>query len=156
VDGRRFLLNCWVYNMQFQGSYALFRVRKLWKAKVEPKVKLFGWTATHQKIMTADNLAARGMQHNNACPLCHQSTEDAQHLLIKCPFSREVLHLMWLWFTMEGTPSTCSQDQCPAEWQGSNAQIARPANCKEVTRVLFYHWWNVWKGRNKRVFQAEQ
>jgi hypothetical protein len=42
-------------------------------------------------VMTADNLAARGMQHNNACPLCQQATEDARHLLINCPFSREVL-----------------------------------------------------------------
>jgi hypothetical protein len=57
---------------------------------------------------------------------------------------------------IEGTPSTCSQDQCPAEWLGSNAQIANTANCKEATRVLLYHWWNVWKERNKRVFQAEQ
>jgi hypothetical protein len=61
------------YNMQFQGSYAPFRVGKLWTMKVEPKVKFFGWTAMHQKIMTADNLAARGMQHNNACPLCQQA-----------------------------------------------------------------------------------
>jgi hypothetical protein len=65
------------YNMQFQGSYAPFRVGKLWTMKVEPKVKFFRWTAMHQKIMTADNLAARGMQHNNACPLCQQATEDA-------------------------------------------------------------------------------
>jgi hypothetical protein len=36
----------------------------------------------HQKIMTVDNLAARGMQHNNACPLCHQATEDTQHLVV--------------------------------------------------------------------------
>jgi hypothetical protein len=138
------------YNMQFQGSYSLFRVGKLWKAKVEPKVKFFGWTAMHQTIMTANNLAARVMQHSNACPLCQQAPEDARHLLINRS-SRELLHLMSLWFAMEGSPSTCSQDQCSAAWLGSNTQIANPANCKEATRVLLYHWWNVWKERNKRV-----
>jgi hypothetical protein len=145
-----------VYNMQFQGSYAPFRVGKLWKAKVESKVKFIRWTTMHQKIMTANNFAARGMQHNNACPLCQQAPEDARHLLINCSFTREVIRLLWLWFAMEGSPSTCSQDQCPATWLGSNAQIANPANCKEATRVLLYHWWNMWKDRNKRVFQAEQ
>jgi hypothetical protein len=73
-----------VYNMQFQGSYAPFRVGKLWKAKVESKVKFIRWTTMHQKIMTANNFAARGMQHNNACPLCQQAPEDARHLLINC------------------------------------------------------------------------
>jgi hypothetical protein len=65
--------------------------------------------------MTADNLAARGMQHNNVCTPCHQAPEDARHLLINCSFSREVLQLLWTWFAMEGSPTLCSQDQDPAD-----------------------------------------
>jgi hypothetical protein len=131
-------------------------VGKLWKAKVEPRVNFFRWTAMHQKIMTADNLAARGMQHNNVCNLCHQAPEDARHLLINCSFSREILRLLWSWFSMEGSPALCSQDQDPANWLSFNAQRASPVCHKEATRILLYHWWNVWKERNNRVFQAEQ
>jgi hypothetical protein len=77
------------YKMQFQGYYAPFQVGKLWKTKDEPKVKFFGWTTIHQKILTADNLAAGGMQHNNVCPLCHQAHKDTHHLLIKTTLSHE-------------------------------------------------------------------
>jgi hypothetical protein len=42
------------YSIQFQGSHPPFHSGKLWKAKAEPKVKFFGWTAMHQKILTAN------------------------------------------------------------------------------------------------------
>jgi hypothetical protein len=77
-------------------------VGKLWITKTEPNVKVFGWTAMHQKILTADNLEARGMQHSPICPLCNQTPEDARHLLINCPFTREVLHLLWSWYVKVG------------------------------------------------------
>jgi hypothetical protein len=46
------------YKIQFQGSIPSFQVGKLWKTKIEPKVKVFGWTTMHEKILTADNLEA--------------------------------------------------------------------------------------------------
>jgi hypothetical protein len=69
------------YKIQFHSSHAPFQVGQLWKAKAEPKIKLFGWTAMHHKILIADCLAARGMQHNQFCPLCNTHPEDGQHLL---------------------------------------------------------------------------
>jgi hypothetical protein len=35
------------YKIQFQGSLPQFQVGKLWKIKIELKVKVFGWTAMH-------------------------------------------------------------------------------------------------------------
>jgi hypothetical protein len=52
------------YRIQFYGSYPSFQVGNLWKERAEPKVRVFRWTAMHQKILTADNLASRGMQPN--------------------------------------------------------------------------------------------
>jgi hypothetical protein len=93
----------------------------------------------HRKIMTADKLAARGLQHNSVCPLCHLEPEDARHLLINCSFSREVLRLLWSWFQIQGSPSSCPQEQGPADWLCSNVQKAAPSNRKTATRVLLYH-----------------
>jgi hypothetical protein len=56
---------------------------------------------------------------------------------------------------MEGSPSLCSQNQGPADWLCSNAQRANPCR-EEATGILLYHWWNVWKERNKTVFDAVQ
>jgi hypothetical protein len=56
------------YQIQFSGSHPPFQMGKFWKGKTKPKIKVFGWIALHQKIVTADNLASRGMQHNPLCP----------------------------------------------------------------------------------------
>jgi phosphatidylserine/phosphatidylglycerophosphate/cardiolipin synthase-like enzyme len=68
VDERWLLLNSLGVQNAISRILCSVRVGKLWKAQVVPKVKLFGWTVMHQKIMTADNLVARVMQHNNVCP----------------------------------------------------------------------------------------
>jgi hypothetical protein len=93
------------YIIQFQGSHALFQLGELWKANIEPKVKVLGWTVMQQKIPTTENLAMRGMQHNQTCPLRHACPEDMQHLLTNCSFIKEVLHLIWSWFHLAGSPT---------------------------------------------------
>jgi hypothetical protein len=143
------------YKIQFQGSHAPFQVGRLWKASVEPKVKVFSLTAMHQKILTADNLASRGMQHNPLCPLCNAFPEDARHLLINCEFAKEVLRLMWNWCHFQGSPSTCPNGQDPASWIAANAARADPANARRATGSLLYCWWNLWKERNKRIFDSK-
>jgi hypothetical protein len=95
------------YSVQFQGSHPPFRSKKLWKARTEPKVKIFAWTMMHQKILTADNLEIRGMQHDPLCLLCNSEPEDAKHLFIKCIFTKEVYRLIWLWFRIKGNATPC-------------------------------------------------
>jgi hypothetical protein len=48
------------YKIQFQGSHAPFKIGHLWNAKVEPKVKVFRWTAMHQKLPTAETFDGEG------------------------------------------------------------------------------------------------
>jgi hypothetical protein len=69
------------YHLQFQGSHPPFQTGQLWKARTEPKVKTFGWTAMHQRIPMAEILTARGMESNQMCLLCNACDEDARHLL---------------------------------------------------------------------------
>jgi hypothetical protein len=104
------------YSIQFQGSHPLFHTGKLWKAKTESKVKFFRWTAMHQKILTADILKIRGIQNNHFCPLCNVQAENATHLLTKCPFSLEVLRLIWSWFSLPGSPGPASSAHRTAAW----------------------------------------
>jgi hypothetical protein len=108
----------------------------------------------HQRILTADNLASMGMNHNPICPLCNLNPEDARHLLINYQFAREVTHLLWSWFQLQGSPSYCSLQQGPTDWLHANAAKANGANLKRATGVLLYCWWNMWKERNKRIFDS--
>jgi hypothetical protein len=98
------------YKIQFQGSYPPFKIGQLWKAKVEQKVKMFGWTALHHKIPTADLLTARGCSPSPLCSLCSSCPKDVCHLLTDCIFTMGVLHHIWTWFHFRGSPPTDSQD----------------------------------------------
>jgi hypothetical protein len=98
-------------------------------------------------ILTADNLASRGLQHSPSCPLCNSNPEDARHLLINCIFAREVHRLVWSWFHFLGMPTNCSTRLDPARWLAASATRVKPANVRLATRILLYSWWNVWKER---------
>jgi hypothetical protein len=78
------------YKIQFQGSHPPFKIGHLWKAKTELEIKVFGWTAMHQKLPTTETLAARGIQTSRVCALYNSNVEDAHRLLTECPFSRHL------------------------------------------------------------------
>jgi hypothetical protein len=130
----------------------LFRLASSGRQK--PKVKFFEWTAMHQKILMADNLAARGMQHNQNCPLCNGQAEDAKHLLTGCPFSLEVIRLIWAWFNLPGNPTPASSSQGTAAWLSSSVARAGAAQVRHTTVILLYCWWNIWKERNRCIFES--
>lgn len=49
-----------VYCIQFQGQIKRLNITPIWKAKTEPKCRIFAWILLHRKILTANNLAKRG------------------------------------------------------------------------------------------------
>jgi hypothetical protein len=112
------------YKIQFQGSHPSFHLGQLWKTKATPKVRLFGWTTMHHKILTAKNLAARGMKHNQTCSLCNTSPENAQHLLTDYNFTKSVLRYIWAWFQLGGCLPLTTQPQGNADWLAFNSAKA--------------------------------
>ena len=62
----------------------------IWNFPLMPKIDFFCWTAAHQSILTGDNLKIRGMEGPSRCPLCCSEEETMDHLLLNCPFSKEV------------------------------------------------------------------
>jgi hypothetical protein len=114
------------YHLQFQVSYPPFQMVKLWKAKTEEKVKNFGWTAMHQRIPTAETLAAHSMDPNQTCSLCNVCNEDARHLLTECPFTREEIRLIWQWCGLAGTPTQASPSLSTTGWLSRCAAAAKP------------------------------
>ncbi|WVZ62234.1 hypothetical protein U9M48_012000 [Paspalum notatum var. saurae] len=78
------------YRAQFLGSYRHLNADFIWKARAELKCKIFAWILLQNKILTADNLAARGWPHQQACTLCAGPLETGLHLFLHCPFTQEV------------------------------------------------------------------
>ena len=69
----------------------LFPWKGVWKPKVPKRVTFFLWTATHDWILTLDNLMLRGCPLANRCCMCCCDGESVDHLLLHCP----VTHTLW-------------------------------------------------------------
>jgi hypothetical protein len=126
------------YHLQFQCSYSPFQIGKQSKAKTEAKVKNFGWTAIHQRIPTAETLVAHGMDPNQMCSLCNICDEDAWHLFTECPFTREVLCLIWQWCGLAGTPTQASPSFSTADWLSCCAAAAKSSLSLSVKLWVFF------------------
>jgi hypothetical protein len=109
----------------------------------------------HQKIPTAETLAARGIQTSPSCALCNSGAEDAHHLLTDCSFSKQVIHFIWPWYSLDGGPTQVSQEQGMAAWLSTNVARANARNHRETIGILLYYWWNVWKERNRHVLEVK-
>ena len=67
----------------------------IWTNPFIPKVDIFCWSLAHKSILTGDNLKKRGMEGPSRCPLCKHHEETMDHIILDCPFSKEVwLHAM--------------------------------------------------------------
>ena len=64
--------------------------RFIWAFPSLPKIDFFCWTLAHNNILTKDNLRKCGMEGPSRCPLCLSEEESAIHLMLLCPFAREV------------------------------------------------------------------
>ncbi|KAJ1703910.1 hypothetical protein LUZ63_003689 [Rhynchospora breviuscula] len=63
----------------------------LWKLKIPPRMKVFVWQMSLNKIVTVDNLKKRGWQQASFCTLCASDEETAKHLFNSCKLFNEVL-----------------------------------------------------------------
>ncbi|GJN09933.1 hypothetical protein PR202_ga27987 [Eleusine coracana subsp. coracana] len=77
-------------------SNALHRIHRatgaklLWKTWSPPKVKFFLYLALHNWTWTAERRFRHGLQDSDVCALCDQAPERVAHLLVHCPYVKEV------------------------------------------------------------------
>jgi hypothetical protein len=61
-----------------------FLWKSIWQTKGLLKVAFFAWLASHEKILTLDNLRKRQVIVVNRCCLCKRNGESVDHILIHC------------------------------------------------------------------------
>ena len=62
----------------------------IWTNPFIPKIDIFCWSLAHQSILTGNNLKKRGMEGPSHCPLCKLHEETMDHIILDCPFAKEV------------------------------------------------------------------
>jgi hypothetical protein len=85
----------------------------IWKTWAPPRVKLFLWLANKDRCWTAEWLQQRHLQ-NNWCVMCDQQLETIHHLLVSCPFSRQIWYDTLSWLRLACRPP--DQDDSISHW----------------------------------------
>lgn len=78
------------YAAKFWGREVAPTAMFTWKSRAPLQCRFFTWLALRNRCWTSDRLARRGLDHQEACPLCDQEEETINHLLLECVFTREV------------------------------------------------------------------
>jgi len=140
------------YKAQFCGSYCTFDSHAIWKAKVEDKHRFFAWLLVQCKLLTADKLIKRNWPCNPICPLCDQLEETAEHMCLHCVFAQEVWLLVSNW--TEGQVKLPVPGTTIQEWWNNSMQGLGKKDKQRMAALMIYTSWNVWKERNRRIFQG--
>ena len=140
------------YLAQFIGSFSTFQGCGVWKAHAEGKHKFFAWLLVQNKILTAEKLAKRNWPCDPVCRLCDQEQETAMHLCLDYVYVRQVWTLMKDWsagLVQVPEPGLAIEDW----WKASLSHLPKDER-KIAAALLMYTTWNIWKERNRRIFEG--
>ena len=121
-------------------------ITSVWKTKCIMRHKVFAWLMLHDRVNTRDLLLRRhfNIGENHNCPMCNmEALETNAHLFYECPFAAkcwEVVGIDW-----DNHPDIqLKYERARARWRGPLF--------KEITILTS---WNIWKQRNREIFDGE-
>jgi zinc-binding in reverse transcriptase len=118
-----------------------------WKVRIPSKVKIFLWLLQRNWLLTNANLRKRNWPSGETCVLCNrQLQEDTEHLFLRCPYARRIWNDILP--TSEAAPTDVQQ--LP---QLLHIMSRRSP---DHSRLIAAACWNIWKERNRRIFQTSQ
>lgn len=126
--------------VNFRGVAAIY-VPALWNITVPPRVHVFLWLLSHNKILTRDNLSKRQHLADKTCLFCTEP-ETVNHLFFECVVSRLMFHEV---ADIIQKPEITSYEQMATYWLCNE----RNGVVNMITTALI---WTIWKFRNDLLF----
>jgi hypothetical protein len=118
----------------------------LWNWQIQLKIKLFLWLATNHKVLTWDSLQKKGWEGPGVCFLCKHDTEDIDHLLIHCTFSKAVWACLYKFYHLKSKWVGITVNDCFKNWSKDKTT---PSSLAALA------CWQLWKERNKTIFEGQ-
>lgn len=120
--------------------------KRVWQAKVLPRVKIFVWRACQNALPTRLGISRRVAGYDGVCCVCSRDDESVIHALRDCVLAREI----WSRSDMEHLASWryCSLIDW---WEGAFQEMDEEAVSKFLTLC-----WAIWGARNKVVVANEE
>ncbi|KAF5198222.1 hypothetical protein FRX31_012191 [Thalictrum thalictroides] len=128
-----------------------FPYKLAWEASIPTNVNFFIWSLLWKRILTIDNLNARGMTLHNVCVLCGSSEENINHLFLSCSASL----LVWKRLT-EHIPrmGTIMVWDDPKSFLLNWPKLNNRGLAEAVWCILPYAiFWVLWKVCNETIFE---
>lgn len=128
----------------------------IWSYKSIPKIDMFTWTMAHKSILTSENLRRRGWQGPSRCPLCMTKEETTDHLLLTCPYAKEVWDIVVKLgpdkFTLPFTASDLLSN-----WVNRSPFSMRQKDLLKTSWMWLpkFVMWKIWMERNNRLFNEK-
>lgn len=85
------------YSALSAGSIRAPHWKLTWQSWAPLRINFFTWLALQDRCWTVARLVRHGHPHHALCLFCDQETETMEHLLVGCPFSRQVWHDCFNW-----------------------------------------------------------
>ena len=122
-----------------------------WNKLCMPKAGAFAWLAFKGRILTDDRRYKYGFIGPSRCSLCMKEVESANHLLAQCTFAQHCWallkqHLCW------STPLPGSVKGIFHCWPNQSHKSIYSYLWKVSLAQLI---WEIWKERNRRIFQGK-
>jgi hypothetical protein len=93
-----------------------FWKQKLWKWKIQLKVKLFAWLALEGKILTWDILQKRGWTGTGCCLLCKADNKSIKYIFITCSFVISVWNALYQELRLNRSWTGVTLADCMKSW----------------------------------------
>ena len=91
------------------------------------------------------------LQDDDSCALCSQSSETIDHLLVACPFSREIWYRLLRTVGWEVVAHTAHEHTLADWWVAARKRIQKEVRGSFDSLVVLTCW-ILWKERNNRTF----
>ncbi|CAM0945663.1 unnamed protein product [Alopecurus aequalis] len=135
----------------YEGSIRWPLFSPIWGCKAPLKFKLFAWKVAWDRCWTGVRRKKHGLTDVDTCPVCLQQSESIEHLLISCPYSRQVWFQVLLSLNHPELSPTASSLLHP--WWIRVVEGWPRAQTPKVKALVLLVLRSIWIERNNRVFK---
>ena len=122
--------------------------KRIWKAKVPLKIKIFLWLSQQNAILTKDNLSKRNRRGDMGCCFC-PAQETLLHLFFDCPIARYIWSLV-----AHVVGAVCRPNSFEQFWFWTNTYLSNHKHFHSVGLAAIC--WAIWRARNLSCFEQKR
>lgn len=116
----------------------------VWKANVQPKVRVFAWKLAQDKLATWENKKKRKIEMFGTCPICGQKEETGFHATVECTLAKALRASLREHWTL---PDESMFSMTGPDW----LLVLLDRLSSEKKAQVLYLLWRAWYIRNEVV-----